>query len=752
MIKRFKIKFFGIVQGVGFRPFIYKLAKKYNLTGYVKNLSDSVLVEIQGNIDNIDRFISFAKKSPPKLAKIIDIEVKEKSVKKNSKNFEIKKSNKNSNILVHISPDIAICKDCREELLNPSNKRFKYPFINCTNCGPRFTIINDIPYDRKNSSMAKFIMCNSCKSEYNNPLNRRYHAEPICCSRCGPTLEIYNGNKKKLKTDDVIKTTIKLLKSGYIIAIKGLGGFHLAVDATNNTSVKELRKRKNRYEKPFAIMAKDMKTVRKVAYLSKSCEKYLKYPISPIFLLKKRENNILASQISPNINKIGIMLPYTPLHILLFEENIEYLVMTSGNFNNEPICIDNNEAFEKLKNIADFFLINNRDILVRCDDSVVSSIGVIRRSRGYSPSPIIVNKKYKRTILALGAHLKNSICILKNNTAFLSPHIGDLDTPEARDFFYENINVMARITETKPDIIVTDLHPYYFTTLVGEKLSEQYKIPLIKVQHHHAHIVSCMVENNIKEPVIGISFDGTGYGIDGKVWGGEIFVADIKNFRRIFHLKNFLLLGGGKAVTEINRIAISLLQETFKESWKEIAKNLNLAEKDLLNQFEFISKKRLNSIETSSMGRLFDGVAALLNIRNKNNFEGQAPMELESICKKNSSIKLSFEIRGKEIDFRNMIKNIVNLKLQDKPASKIAYAFHLAVVEMIKNAALKIRESEKINKVVLSGGCFQNEILFKNSVKFLKKENFHVITHKNIPCNDGGIALGQAIVGGNNYD
>lgn len=764
-IKRYKIKFSGIVQGVGFRPFIYRVATKLKLKGFVQNRSDCVIVEIECNNGLLKDFIDIIKKSPPPASKITKIEISEHSLKYYN-NFFIKDSEKNIKKFIHIPPDIAICKDCLKELFDKNDIRYLYPFINCTNCGPRLTIIKDIPYDRENISMSKFKMCETCKNEYETPLDRRFHAEPIACPECGPQVflikkEVEGGRWKGKEiihvsrfTSNVSRIIKNLLKQGKIIAIKGLGGFHLSVDATNKDAVKELRKRKLRDEKPFAIMVKNLNSVKKIAYISRYEEELLLSPQCPIILLKKRKNRIIADNVAPNLDKYGIMLPYTPLHHLIFNK-IDFLIMTSGNLTDEPICIENQEAFERLANISDYFLIHNRDILVRCDDSIAALFNnktvVLRHSRGYSPAPIILKKSYP-CVMGVGGHLKNSICIIKDNYAFLSPHVGDLDNPFARNFFTETIKTMRKITDTEPDVIAIDMHPNYFSTqYVFDKFKNK---KIVKVQHHHAHIVSCMAENGITGDVIGIACDGTGYGTDGNIWGGEIFISNERNFNRVGHINYFKLIGGEIAIKEIYRIGIYFLIKIFGGKWKNYLNLLELKEipELFIKNAQKTLEKDINCISCSSLGRLFDAVSTLLGIRSNAVFEGQAAMELETIANTYKGELISFPdiLKNNSINPEKLLKKIVEMKLKGESVEKLALSFHFAIINGFTKICKNLREKYKLNRVVLSGGCFQNKILTENLITSLENEDFQIFFHSIIPPNDGGISLGQAIIAASN--
>ncbi len=752
VIKRMRYHFSGIVQGVGFRPFIYRIATRHSLAGFVQNRSDGVIVEVEGPEESIASFIAGVNEELPPLADVSDISRKEIAVR-NDKVFRISESETGGLGKVHITPDIATCGECFKELFDPEDRRFRYPFINCTNCGPRLTIIKDIPYDRINTSMSCFPMCPLCQSEYENPVDRRFHAEPNACPACGPSLELLDKAGNALSEKDPIRKTIALLLEGYVVAIKGLGGFHLAVDAANDEAVKRLRSRKFREEKPLAIMVKDIDVAARISRIGKEEDALLKSPQRPIVLAGKRESDMVSPAVAPGVSDLGIMLPYTPLHHMLLEKHFQALIMTSANQVDEPICIANREAIKRLKGIADYFLVHNRDILVRCDDSIATvSAGkkrMLRRSRGFAPKPVTLKKSYPE-ILALGPQMKTTLCILKGNFAFLSPHIGDMETPEARDFYRESLTLMQKIAECKPDIIACDLHPAYYTTKLAEDLPSS---RIIRVQHHHAHIVSAMAENGIEGEVIGLAMDGTGYGLDGTVWGGEFLVADEANFIRIGHIMNYLLPGGEKAIREPWRIAVSLFKEAYGNNWPDVAERLNIGpKKNYYETMERVMTHRFNSPVTSSLGRLFDGIAAILGIRQNVTFEGQAAMELEAAAKSKAGIILPFDIPETDnvfcLDFTPMIRKIVDEIMAGRSRAEVAYSFHLTLSVAFCGVAEAIRRRTGLNRVVLSGGCFQNRILTEKTIAGLEKAGFDIFFHDVLPTNDGCISLGQAVCAG----
>jgi hydrogenase maturation protein HypF len=722
------------------------------LSGFVQNRPDGVVVEVEGPVDAINSFLASVNEEPPPLADISGISSEEVEIK-SEKAFRIIESEARGPGKVYIAPDIATCGDCLKELFDPADRRFHYPFINCTNCGPRLTIIKDIPYDRINTSMSCFPMCPLCQREYENPADRRFHAEPNACPACGPSLKLFDGKGDPLSNRDPLRKAIEFLLAGNVVAIKGLGGFHLAVDATNDEAIKRLRSRKFREEKPLAVMVRDVETAARISMISKEEELILLSPQRPIVLAKKREGDAISHAVAPGVSDFGIMLPYTPLHHMLLEKHFHALVMTSANQVDEPICIENREAIKRLNGIADYFLVHNRDILVRCDDSIATvSCGerrIIRRSRGFAPIPVTLAKSYP-PILALGPQMKTTLCILKGNLAFLSPHIGDMETPEARDFYQESLALMQKIAECEPGIVACDLHPAYYTTMIAEGFTAS---RVIRVQHHHAHIVSSMAENGIEGEVIGIAMDGTGYGTDGTVWGGEFLIAAEAAFTRIGHVANYLLPGGEKAIKEPWRIAVSLLKQAYGDNWPEIAQRLDIVpERSFYETMDRIMTQRFNSPLTSSLGRLFDGVAAILGLRRKVTFEGQAAMELEALAKGKTGSFLQFDIEDADdvihLDFSPMIREIVAELRAGRSSEELSFSFHLTLQSAFCKMARKIRDKTGLNRVVLSGGCFQNRILTEGTIAELEKAGFDVFFHNAIPTNDGCISLGQAVCAG----
>ena len=750
MGKRYRFLFSGTVQGVGFRPFIYGVAMRWALSGFVRNRPDGVLVEVEGDEEAINRFLEDVRKDLPPLADIVDIET-EIIDPQGATAFQILVSDPDGDNTLHLPPDTAVCAACLKEFNDPDDRRYRYPFINCTHCGPRLTIIRDIPYDRKYTSMACFLMCPQCEAEYKNPADRRFHAEPNACPVCGPTLMLLGGDGQKIETDDPVKQAVALIRAGHILAVKGLGGFHLCVDATNETAVQTLRNRKYREEKPLALMVRDMAQAHAVACIDQKEEQLLLSPQRPIVLVKKREQTVVAPGVAPGVGQFGIMLPYTPLHHLLLQD-APVLIMTSANQVDEPICIGNREAIEHLKGIADYFLIHNRDILVRCDDSIAFvSAGqsrLIRRSRGWAPMPIPLKQSYPE-VLALGPHLKGTLCLLKGRHAFLTPHIGDMETPQARDFFHESLVLIKRLAESDPRRIACDLHPGYYTTQLATALSQD----VVQVQHHHAHIVSCMAENGITGDVIGLAMDGTGYGPDGRAWGGEFMVVNETGYQRYAHLRYMALPGGERAIREPWRIAAGLLKDACGDMWPSIAMDLKLvADLTVIDTLNKIFTSKMNMPLASGLGRLFDGMSALIGLRRTVTFEGQAAMALEAAVDDSDVEPLPFDLYRDErgellVDFCEAVRYTAKfIAMGGITRHELANRFHCSLHLAFGEVCQRIRDEYDLTRVVLSGGCFLNRILLEGSVRELRRLGFEVFTHRLVPTNDGGISLGQAIV------
>jgi hydrogenase maturation protein HypF len=827
----------GIVQGVGFRPYVYRLAFERRLAGFITNTSAGVSIEVEGPAEAVDDFVSRLPCEAPRLARITQLAAHDIPARADGE-FRILPSRAGEDRRVLISPDVAICDDCLRELFDPSDRRFHYPFINCTNCGPRYTIVRDIPYDRAHTSMAVFSMCADCQREYEDPLDRRFHAQPNACWKCGPQVELWDAVGAHLAPanaedsgfrirdsggapTDVIAEAAARLQAGYVVAVKGLGGFHLAVDATNPAAVSRLREGKRRVEKPFAVMAADLEGVRNFCHLDDASCALLLSPERPIVLLRKklvgarhgvplRElSTPIADLVAPFNLEYGVFLPYTPLHYLLFAAgHFQALVMTSGNISEEPIAIDNAEAVARLRGIADFFLVHNRDILLRCDDSVVrvsrdlsasraaeprtgwpraepqvppiaaernsdkaghtQAIQLLRRSRGYVPVPVFLNRDLP-PILAVGGELKNTICLTKNRHAFLSQHIGDLENLESYGFFETTIARFKRILEVEPQLLAYDLHPDYFSTrwALG-----QTHLQRVGVQHHHAHIASCMAENHLDGKVIGIALDGTGYGTDGAVWGGEILLATYAEFERVAHLDYIPMPGGAAAISEPWRMAVSYLYRHFGKAFLDLdipfvreldgggqghpaAQSLWAASHVPLRKQVAVllrmAERGVNSPLTSSCGRLFDAVSALAGIRRRVNYEAQAAIELEAaIVGDNEDAPYPFELRsdgtGWIIGTAPLFAALVSDLKCGVSAGVVSRRFHEGFAEVLARTAKLIAAKAGVNLVCLSGGSFQNVFLLERLKRKLEADGLNVFTHSEVPCGDGGLSLGQALV------
>lgn len=752
-----RIKVWGVVQGVGFRPFVYRLAKKYGLKGWVRNTSGTVEIEVEGDISAIGGFRQELETQAPPMAHIEKIDIT-LHPPEGHLTFEIHESLSEKGKYQLVSPDIATCQDCHKEILSPDNRRFFYPFTNCTNCGPRFTIIEDIPYDRPKTTMRKFTMCPACQKEYDDPLNRRFHAQPNACPVCGPSLELVDAEGKPVKADDRIKKASSLLKEGEIVAIKGLGGFLLACDATSEKTVNLLKVRKKRPSKPLAVMIATIEEIHKHCFVSPEEQKLLQSPQCPIVLLRwKRDSSSITSAIAPNLKYLGVMLPYTPLHHILLRETGIPLVMTSGNLSEEPIAADNDEALRRLKGIADYFLLHNRDIYARYDDSVYivedEQPRAVRRARGYAPYPIFLPFK-SRQILACGAEEKNTFCLTRDEHAFVSQHIGDMENEETLEHFENTIELYKRLFRINPEVMAYDMHPEYLSTKYAQQTAEKLGLKVVSVQHHHAHIVSCMVENGVDDPVIGVAFDGTGYGTDGTIWGGEFLLTDFQNFKRMGHLEYVPLPGGASAIKKPYRMALSYLYTLLGTDFSLDGlpfDHIQPAEIEVIKQQ---IEKGINSPLASSAGRLFDAVSALAGIRQEIDYDAQAAIELEMQAPDEyDKLELTpypFSIidnQGiKVVKLEKLLSAVVEDVRNKVPVSEISLRFHHTTAQIITKICHLLSGEAGIKQVALSGGVFQNRLLFNLTNASLQKEGLKVITHRLLPCNDGGISLGQAVI------
>lgn len=769
-MKRLRISVKGVVQGVGFRPFVFNLANQLNLKGFVSNTSKGVTIEVEG--DRVNEFLERLQNSPPPLAKIYSIEKVELPIN-NYETFEIVESTDEAGF-TFVSEDVSICKDCLRELFSPEDRRYLYPFINCTNCGPRYTITLKVPYDRPNTTMAVFQMCPDCLREYKDPSNRRFHAQPNACPKCGPQVRLYVKTIEGIKElDNPIKNAIALIKEGKILAIRGLGGFHLCCDATLAPVVEELRRRKKRSNKPFALMAPDVLHIERFCFVNDREREILTSSQSPIVLLRKRPDCRLPDSIAPKNSYLGFMLPYTPLHYLLFyypkEEvkspHFDALVMTSGNISEEPIITNNHDAFTKLFNVADAFVVHNREIFMRIDDSVVNEfegkVYFIRRARGYVPRAINLGEELPE-VLGVGSDLKNTLTLIKGDSAIVSQHIGDMENLETLRFYEEVLENLKTVYRVNPQAIGYDLHPNYISSQWAKEYAQRHGVASFAFQHHYCHIASLMAEYGLSE-LFGIAFDGTGFGTDGTIWGSEFLYCRYNGFRRLAHLKPIALPGGESAIKECFRVALSLIDDADGEDL-ELIKNLPLSEVtgiDRIVQILKVKKIRQFSPLSSGIGRLFDGVASLIGVCHYNTYEAEAAVALESLLEENFefSESQSYPIVVNQdesngslvIEHSPIVKGVLSdflssRRMDAKRLSEISYRFHNTVVNMILTVTLLLKEKEGFDTVGLSGGVFQNRYILRETVKELKRARIRPLYHEKIPCNDASISLGQALL------
>jgi len=740
----------GLVQGVGFRPFVYRLAIQNNICGWVENGNDGVRIHAEGLVEDIKQFLAALREEAPEASQILDIIVIEKEPLE-SKTFEIKKSRDYSDEVTEISPDIGLCDKCLAEMKSQPH-RLDYPFINCTNCGPRFSIIQGLPYDRAKTTMAPFEMCTVCRKEYTDVMDRRFHAQPVACNNCGPNYELISDRITYTGIDNILTEATRLIMSGKILAIKGMGGFHLACDATDEAAVSLLRQRKNREGKPFAVMFRSLADAKDYLDVSPDEERALVTWRKPIVILKNGNHQLkLAISVSNGFNTTGVMLPYMPFHYLLFDRlEIPAIVLTSGNLSDEPVIIDNNDAIEYLGPVADAFLIYNREIYNRTDDSVMMFTDgqgrLIRRSRGFAPSPVNLPIEVDG-IFAAGAELVNCFCLGKDHKAIMSQHIGDLKNLETLDFYTESLSRFIGLFRVKPSLVVCDLHPDYLSTRFAEAYATMNgDLPLIRVQHHHAHIAACMAEHGLDEKVIGISMDGVGYGSDGHIWGFEVMQCDLADFERKNHLEYVPQPGGDKATFEPWRMALAYLYQYVDHEIEvldmPVIRNIG---PEKVNMVKTALINNINTPLASSAGRLFDAVAAMTGLCMNSSFHAEAPMRLEDIIDMEETGFYEFR-DGDIIDPGPVIRDIVRDVNNKVSNGKISLKFHRSIVNVIVREAIKLRSESGINKVVLSGGTFQNRFILSETVKGMSKNNFQVYTPCNYPSNDGGIALGQLMI------
>ncbi len=804
---RRRIHLQGIVQGVGFRPAVWRLATELGLAGFVVNRSDGVVIEIEGAGERLEEFSRRLAGALPAAAVIGNRREEELAPcgeTEQEKGFAIVASRPAESYDFSVGPDLALCPACRAELRDPADRRYRYPFINCTGCGPRLTIVEKLPYDRVNTTMAAFPLCRRCRKEYEAPADRRFHAEAIACPECGPRLELVGPQGKRLALrEEALDGAIAALRRGEIVAVKGLGGFHLAVRADDQTAVARLRQRKQRPAKPFALMARDLATAERIAFFNEPARRLFASPRAPIQLLSRRpgSESRIAPAVAPGLDQLGILPPYTPLHQLLLDAaGLELLVMTSGNLSEEPLAVANREALARLAGIADLFLLHDREIKVRLDDSIVSRFPgglplpgagqppvdghssapgratLLRRSRGYVPESLELLSS-SPGVLGLGGELKNAPCLTWERKALFAPHVGDLGTPGARDFFHENLALLLKLAGRRPRIVACDLHPGYYTSRAAAAIARETGAErVVAVQHHHAHIVACMAEHGLSGPVIGMACDGTGWGPDGTIWGGEILLANEKSYHRLARLRPFPLPGGEAAIREPWRIALGLLEETFPDDWYDCAERLGLLPAGWRRErLELLLKQRLNAPLTSSLGRLFDALAALLCFGSRPvTYEGQAAIELEALAgraatgKNPESMNISARMKDfttrlqaaaptspalRELDFRPLFAALAErrLKTGSRSAPGLAAAAHEVIAHRLARTAADLAAREGLQHIILSGGCFQNRRLFSGFLErpggaAATESGLKIHTHVRVPPNDGGLALGQAVI------
>jgi hydrogenase maturation protein HypF len=751
----------GIVQGVGFRPFIYALARRHGLAGLVRNDAEGVHVEVEGDAERLNLFLRGIEEEAPPLAVVEEVFWRPLAAL-GERGFRIEESREGVRRRALVSPDVATCEDCLREVFDPADRRYRYPFTNCTNCGPRFTITRTVPYDRSTTTMSRFEMCPECQREYDDPADRRFHAQPNACPACGPRVRLLDrfGHELRAKPDDPIRRTARMLQGRAIVAIKGLGGYHLACDPFDERAVKTLRGRKVRQDKPFALMARDLEQVRELCWVGPEEEQLLTSPARPIVLLERRENCSVAEDVAPRQRTLGVMLAYTPLHHLLMVDAGIPLVMTSGNNSDEPVAYRDDEAFDQIGDIADFFIVHDRPIHMRTDDSVVRISGgvtyPIRRSRGYAPAPLAVAEDFGRHVLACGGELKNTFCVAKDRHVFLSHHIGDLENYETLTSFREGVEHFCRLFDVQPELVAYDFHPEYLSTKYARELEEA-GLPAVGVQHHHAHVASCLADNERpgEERVIGVALDGTGYGTDGAVWGGEFFEGSVEEgFVRRAHLEYAPLPGGSAAIRQPWRMALAQLiafygeEETLKLPLATVRRtgerNARLVAR--------LVEHSLNTPPTSSAGRLFDAVAAIVGVpgTERTTYEGQAAVELELAADGPASRGYPFRLQPADevwiVETREIIRGVVEDLLAGRTTGAISSRFHRTMAGIVVAGCERIREAGETSAVALSGGTFQNMLLLNQVVRFLEEKGFEIYRHHRVPANDGGLALGQAIL------
>jgi len=744
---RIHLRVEGLVQGVGFRPFVHALAVRLQLAGFVANDTHGAAIEVEGAEDRVSQFLERLIAEAPPLSSIEEVATT-RLAPTGEVGFEIVESLAVGESQVLISPDVATCADCVQEIFDPANRRYGYPFTNCTNCGPRFTIVRDTPYDRPRTTMAQFSMCPACAEEYNDPCNRRFHAQPICCAVCGPNLKLLDRTGHEVGGDP-LQGAAERLRAGWIVAVKGLGGYHLAAAATNEAAVATLRSRKQRHEKPFAVMASSLAMARDLAEFTPAEERSLASPRRPIVLVRRKANARLAGSVAPGNSFVGLMLPYTPLHHLICKRHPEAFVLTSGNVADEPIVYSDEAAIERLSSVADFFLSHNRPIHVRADDSVVRVFREkelpMRRSRGYCPQPLPLPGEARRPVLACGGELKSTFCLAKGGHAFLSPHIGDLENYETLEAYLQGIAHFSRLFEVAPRLVAHDLHPDYLSTKYALTLKD---VDLVAVQHHHAHAAACLAENGECGPAIAVVFDGLGYGTDGTLWGGEFLEVDFVGFKRIGHFETMPMPGGVAAIHQPWRLAAAYLDIAYGGSPPLELPVLRRHSRDFDTVVQ-LARSGVRSPQTSSAGRLFDAVAAILDVRDTVRYEAQAAIELEQRAdpaergeyRTRVSPGPPFLIRGADL-----VRAVADDARAGVDPGVVAARFHNSLARVVAEVVSRIREHGGLRTVALSGGVFQNSLFLERTVERLEERSFRVLTHARTPPNDGGLSFGQAVI------
>ena len=749
-LKRLRLEVRGAVQGVGFRPFVYRLAEELGVNGWVANGPEGVLLEAEGLVEALTEFAQRVRTEAPPQAAIQELNAAWLAPC-GHQGFEIRQSAQSGARTTVVLPDIALCADCRRELLDSTDRRYHYPFINCTNCGPRFSIIEALPYDRPNTTMARFTMCHECATEYHDPRDRRFHAQPNACPVCGPKIALWDADGTTMNVDHVVEAAARALRNGLIVAVKGIGGFHLMVNALDAPAVDRLRAVKRRGSKPFAVMVRDLAAAEAICELDDCARTLLGSAAAPVVLLPKRSDCALAESVAPANPWLGLMLPYAPLHHLLLQEVQLPLVATSGNLSEEPICTDEIDAITRLRGLADVFLVHNRPIERHVDDSVtmvaVGAPRVLRRARGYAPLPVLLREEVPE-IMALGAHMKNTVALSKGKQVFISQHIGDLEALQSTQAFERVIADFLRLYESTPAAIAHDLHPEYTSTLFAQRGDFLRDVPRIAVQHHHAHLAGCLAENGVDSPALGIIWDGTGYGADGTIWGGEVLLGDTHDFERVGSLRAFRLPGGDAAAREPRRSAIAMLHQIYGSDAFELElpplQDLPLSSAMLL---QTMLEQGVRSPWTTSAGRLFDGIAALLGIRQQSAFEGDAAMALEFACDASETGAYALPLRtladaSVVLDWRELVSDMLADRARGVSVATAAARVHNALVKGMVAVACAVGQP----RVALSGGCFQNRRLLEHGARALMENGFEVLLHRQVPPNDGGVSLGQVVV------